>query len=244
MNSSHLAILTSVMLTGCSLIPKNVEFGQDKVKKFPSHAHAQLEAERQAVSLAADKAREAEAIAIVDQSSAAKPAGEAAELSESVTRSLGPPADKWTGEVNRLTERLDRLTSKYNDLLVNFQKGNDENAGKKIEGTGFLQVPYFLWLGIVGAIIAIVWLVLKTVANVAAASNPGVAVGMKVAQAGGRVLSRGLSQLVKGGESFKSWLKKEVPDEALKEKILEAFKQHHMTAQDEDVQNMIKELTK
>jgi hypothetical protein len=231
-------------MTGCnSLFPKPVEFGQDKVEKFPNHPKKQLEAERQAVSLAATKAREAERIATDDNSEAAKPAGEAADLSESVGRALGPPSDPWSGEVKKLTERLDRLTNKYNGLLSDFQKDNDVNAGKKIEGTGFLQVPYFLWLGIVAGVVMILWMILKTVANVAATANPGVAVGLKVAQAGGKVLSRGFSQLLKGGEDFKNWLKKEVPDETLQTKILEAFQTHHEKAQDSDVQNLVKELT-
>jgi len=239
------AILVVFLATGCSsLFPKTVEFGQDKVEKFPSHPKQQLEAERQATALATEKAREAETIATIDNSTASQPAGEAADLSESVARSLGPPSDPWSGEVKKLTERLDRLTSKYNGLLANFQKDNDENAGKKIEGTGFLQVPYFLWLGIVVGVVMILWIILKTVANVAAAANPGVAVGLRAAQVGGRVLSRGFSQVLKGGEAFKDWLKKEVPDEALKTKILEAFKQHHTQAQDEDVQNLVKDLTK
>lgn len=238
-------LLAASLTTGCSsLFPKAVEFGQDKVKSFPSHPKAQLESERQAIALAAEKAREAERIATEDDSLAAKPAGEAANLSESVSRSIGPPSAPWKGEVKALTERLDRLTSKYNNLLQSFKKDNDENAGKKIEGTGFLQVPYFLWLGIVAAVIAIIWLVLKTVVNVAAAGNPGVAVGLKVAQVGGKALSRGFSQLISGGENFKNWLKKEVPDDALQSKILEAFKQHHETAQDSDIKELVKNLTK
>src|SRR6185295_19569850 len=120
-------ILVVFLTTGCSsLFPKKVEFGQDKVEKFPSHPKQQLEAERQAVSLAATKAREAERIATDDNSEAAKPAGEAASLSESVGRALGPPSDPWSGEVKKLTERLDRLTNRYGKLLEDFQKQNDE----------------------------------------------------------------------------------------------------------------------
>ena len=236
-------IFLAVFLAGCGLIPKRVELGQDRVKKFPEHPKAQLEAERQAVALAAEKAREAEKIATADQSQAALPASESAELSESVGRSLGPPANPWSGEVTALTERLDKLTAKYNGLLATFKQGNDALAGKKIEGTGIFQVPYFLWLGIVGAVMFVVWIVLRAVVSIAAAGNPGVAVGLKVAQVGGRTLSRGFSQLVSGGEHFKDWLKKEVPDEGLKTKILEAFRQNQVCEQDKDVQSLIKELT-
>jgi len=243
-NQIFCVILLAFLAAGCSsLIPKRVELGQEKVQKFPDHQKAQLDAERQAVALAAEKAREAEKIATEDKSEAAKPAGEAADLSESVGRALGPPSNPWRGEVIELTERLDRLTSKYNDLLVRFKKDNDENAGKKIEGTGFLQIPYFLYIGVIGLVIFVVWIVLRALVSVAAAGNPGVAVGMRVAQVGGKVLSRGFSQLVKGGENFKEWLKREVPEEKLKEKILEAFKQHQTSAQDADVQTLVKDLT-
>ena len=162
-------IFFALCLTGCGLIPKPVEFGQDKVKAFPRHPAAQLEAERQAAALAADRAREAEDLA--DGTPAAKPAGEAAELSEAVSRSLGPPSDPWKKEAEKLVVRLDSLTAKYNRLLDRFKEQNDENAGKKIEGTGFLQVPYFLWLGLLFGALFIVWNVLKAVTNAAAAGN-------------------------------------------------------------------------
>jgi len=231
-----------VLTPGCGLIPKSVEFGQDKVRRFPAHPVAQLEAERQAVQLAATRAREAEIIASIDESAAAVPAGEAADLSEAVGRSLGPPASPWSAEISALTQKLDAQTAKYNALLVKFKAGNDENAGKKIEGTGFLQVPYFVYLGIVLGVVWVVWMLLKTFANVAGAANPGVAVGLKVAQVGGKVLSRGFSQLLKGGQDFKKKLETEVADPELREKVLEAFRASHVQAQDTDVQNLVKNL--
>jgi len=235
-------IALAFLLTGCSLIPKSVEFGQKKVRAFPSHPTAQLESERQAVALAAVRAREAESIAEADNSLASVPAGDAAELSEAVGRSIGPPANAWSGDVAALSAKLDGLTAKYNKLLDKFADRNDEFAGKKIEGTGFLQIPYFAYVGVVLAVIWIVWMLLKTFANVAGAANPGVAVGLKVAQVGGKALSRGFSQLIKGGQSFKQKIEKEIDDPALRDKILESFRVSHQTAQDSDVQNLIKEL--
>jgi len=230
------------LLSGCSLIPKKVEFGQDKVKKFPAHPSAQLEAERQAVKLAAEKARQAELEATLDGSAAAEPAGDAAELSEAVGRSIGPPSAPWTADVSALSRKLDTQTAKFNAALAKFKDGNDENAGKKIEGTGFLQIPYFVYLGVVFAIGWVIWIVLKTVSNAAAAANPGVAVGLKVAQVGGKVLSRGFSQLVKGGQTFKDKIGKEIEDPALRERILEVFRASHQTNQDSDVQTLIQKL--
>lgn len=231
-----------ILLSGCSLIPKSVEFGQDKVKKFPAHSSSQLESERQAVKLAGERARQAELEATLDGSAAAQPAGDAAQLSEAVGRSIGPPASPWTAEIAALAQRLDTQTARYNTALAKFKTGNDENAGKKIEGTGFLQIPYFVYLGGVLAVIWVVWMVLKAVTNAAAAANPGVAVGLKVAQVGGRVLSRGFSQVLKGGQAFKDKIEAEIDDPALKEKILEHFRAAHQTNQDSDVQALIQKL--
>lgn len=230
------------LLTGCSLIPKSVEFGQRKVRLFPSHPVAQLESERQAVALASVRAREAEKIAEADNSLASVPAGDAAELSEAVGRSIGPPANAWSGDVPALSAKLDGLTAKYNKLLDKFADRNDEFAGKKIEGTGFFQIPYFVYIGVIFAVGWIIWMLLKTFANVAGAANPGVAVGLKVAQVGGRALSRGFSQLVKGGQSFKEKISQEITDPALRDKILETFRTSHQTNQDNDVQNLIQKL--
>lgn len=235
-------IALAFLLTGCSIIPKSVEFGQKKVKSFPAHPAAQLESERQAVALAAVRAREAEKIAEADSSLAARPAGEAAELSEAVGRSLGPPANAWNSDVSALSAKLDGLTAKYNKLLDKFADRNDEFAGKKIEGTGFLQIPYFVYIGVIFVVGWIIWMLLKTFANVAGAANPGVAVGLKVAQVGGRALSRGFSQLVAGGQSFKDKIAKEVTDPALRDKILETFRVSHQTHQDNDVQSLIQKL--
>lgn len=231
-----------ILLSGCGLIPKSVEFGQDKVKKFPAHPAAQLEAERQAVKLSAEKARQAELEATLDGSAAAEPAGDAAELSEAVGRSIGPPASPWTAEISALTRKLDAQTAKYNALLLKFKSGNDENAGKKIEGTGFFQVPYFVYLGGVLAVGWIIRMVLKTISNAAAAANPGVAVGLKVAQVGGKVLSRGFSQILKGGQEFKAKVEDEFDDPAVQEKILDLFRTAHQTNQDADVQTLIQKL--
>lgn len=240
----RLSILLSslILLSGCSLIPKSVEFGQDKVRKFPAHPTAQLEHERQAVKLAAEKAREAELEATLDGSAAAEPAGDAAELSEAVGRSLGPPSSPWTAEISALTLRLDAQTAKYNALLAKFKTGNDENAGKKIEGSGFLQIPYFIYLGGVLAVGWIIWMVLKTISNAAAAANPGVAVGLKVAQVGGKVLSRGFSQLIKGGQQFKEKIEEQIEDPAVREKVLDTFRAAHQINQDSDVQTLIQKL--
>lgn len=238
-----LLLLAGLILAGCStFIPKRVELGQDKVQRFPQPSAKRKEAERQAVLLAAQKAREAEKLAQLDNSAAAKPAGEAATLAESVSVSLGPPLKPWTGEVEALKIKLDRLTADYNALLVKFAEKNDKNEGKKIEGTGWLSVPYFVWTG--GALLLVFFgfIALKVVLSLLSVANPGVAVGMKVAQVGGRTVSKAFSELIHGGEAFKQRVQEKLAPE-VSEQVLELFREMQERRQSTETQKLIKELT-
>jgi hypothetical protein len=109
-----------------------------------------------------------------------------------------------------------------------------------------LQVPYFLWLGIIAAIIFVAWTVLKIVANVAAAGSPPVALGLTAVRTGGKLASLAVGQLVAGGEKFKGWLKTEVPElsEEARKKIEDLFNSAHKETQNEDVRAVVDKLTK
>lgn len=236
-----LLLLAGLFLTGCGLIPKKVEFGQDKVEKFPQPSTKRKEAERQAVKLAAEKAREAEKIAVQDGSAAAKPAGEAATLAESVSVSLGPPKVPWSGEIELLKIRLDRLTAEHNAVLEKFAKQNDQNVGKKIEGTGWFSVPYFVYAGGFVALIFFGFIALKVALSLLAVANPGVAVGMKVASVGGRAVSRAFSEVLDGGEAFKQRVQEKLPQ--VSDQVLELFREMQERRQSTETQRLIKELT-
>ncbi len=226
---------------GCGLIPKRVEFGQDKVERVPVKTAKRLEAERQAAKLAGEKAREAQRIAEKDGSTAAVPAGQAASLSESVSVSLGPPKQAWPGEVEILVARLERLTAEHNEALRKFAEANDKNAGKKIEGTGWLSVPYFIYAGGFVFLLLLVFVGLKIGLSLLATMNPGVAVGMKVASVGGRAVSKAFSEVLDGGEKFKNRVKEKMPDVA--DQVLELFREMQERRQSTETQNLIKELT-
>lgn len=237
-----LLIFLILVVGGCStFFPKRVEFGQDKVQKFPESNAKRKEAERQAVALAAQKAREAERIAAEDQSAAEVPAGEAAELSEAVGRSLGPPSKPWSGEVAALTAKVDKLTADYNSLLEKFRKQNDENVGKKIEDTGFLKIPYFAWVGGAALVVFVLLTLAKVFLSTLSMANPGVAVGLNVAKMGAKGLSNAFSEVIKGGEAFKKRITK---DQYSKDEILELFKQSHQIEHSADTQRVIQGLTK
>ena len=236
---------------GCSLIPKPVEFGQDKVEKLPVAKPSERETQRQAAHRLAQKTDEALKAAI-DEGSSTKviePATDSAVLARAIKTSVGPPtkpaSDTLTSE--ELALRVERAIAKLNERVEGFRRDNDENAGKKIEGTGFLQIPYFAWLLIVagaGFVGLLVLSVLWTIFKMYAASNPPVALGLKAVSMGGKATASLVSQLIKGGETFKDMVDKTVQDPTLKEKVLEMFKTAHMTEQSPEHQEVVKELTK
>jgi hypothetical protein len=126
-------------------------------------------------------------------------------------------------------------------MLAKFAKENDKNEGKKIEGTGWLSVPYFVWTG--GALLLIFFgfIVLKVALSFVSMANPGVAVGMRVAKVGGRAVSRAFSEVLEGGEAFKRRVQEKLPD--VSEQVLELFREMQERRQSTETQKMIKELT-
>lgn len=247
-----LAILV-IAMSGCSLIPKRVELGQDRVRAFPVAKASEIETQRQAAQRAATKSREV-VIAAVDENSSpsvVEPAKEVNVLAESISRSLGPPLR--SAPVNQtsldLSSRLDTTLAKLNQRLDSFKEDNDKNEGKKIEGTGFLQIPYFVWLGGVGLLCFIGFIVLGvlwTFVKVYALSNPPIALGLNAVATGGKVAAKAVSQLVAGGEKFKGWLKSEVPEmsDSLRAKVEDLFHSAHKENQDDTVRQAIDELRK
>jgi hypothetical protein len=251
MKNFLLALMLAGLTAGCgTLIPKRVEFGQDKVRVMPEPTDREKEILRRAAALAAEKARETREAAVTNDSPPAVtvPAHAAEVLTEAVSESLGPPKHDPAGEdPQKLAADLRAALAKLNARLESFRGKNDENVGKKIEGTGFLQIPYFVWLlmvvavGFVGLILlGIGWSFLKMFAM----SNPPVALGVGAVQMGGKLTARAVSQLIKGGEEFKKALGGVVSDPKTLKKVRELFTGSHRAAQDEQLQGVVKELTK
>lgn len=242
-----LMVFVAVMyFSGCGLIPKNVEFGQDKVKPVPVASRKEKEVQKQVAQRAEETARETLDAAVKEESSPAViiPATETVVLNDVLSESLGPPVKPAPVDVEStaLAQELRTAIAKLDKRLDDFKEDNAENVGKKIEGTGWLSVPYFLWVAILLFVGFVIWVVLKSLLSVAAAGSPPVAVGLKVASVGGKVLSRAFGQVIKGGEEFKNRIKEEVKDAELQAKILELFRVSQMKHQDQDVQRTIKEL--
>lgn len=248
MKLKHLLVsaVLVVGLSGCGLIPKRVELGQDKVQKFPVPLAKEKEVQKQVAQRAEEKAVETLEAAIKEEASPAVivPATEVVVLTDVLSESLGPPVKPAPVDTasTALAQELSTSIAKLDKRLDTFKADNDENVGKKIEGTGWLSVPYFLWVAIIGFVGFVIWIVLKSLLSAAGAASPPVAVGLKVASVGGKVLSRAFGQVIKGGEEFKNRIKEEIKDADLQAKILELFRTSQIKNQDQDVQRTIKEL--
>ena len=242
-----LFLLTLVFsLSGCSLIPKRVEFFQDKVHRFPTPSEKQTELQREAAQKANDKAAQTLHEALKENLGPALlvPALETEKLTAVVAESVGAPAKSPEKiETDALIADLRAQLAKLDKKVDAFAKGNDENAGKKIEGTGLVQVPYFAWTGGILVFLLVGWYVLRTVAGAASLANPGVAVGVGALNVAGSVVSKGFQQLVKGGQEFKDWVTKNV-DPAAQQKIIEAFTLLHKSAQDDSTKALVDHLIK
>jgi hypothetical protein len=243
-----IALSLAVLLTGClgSLIPKKVELFQDKVQKFPEQSPALRELEREAIYQSHEKATETVVAALKENTTTnvIAPAKETMKLTQSALVAAGPPEKIPVITSDELADKVTTAVGNYNQKVDKFAKQDDKNAGKKIEGTGLIQVPYFLWAGGALVLVVVIYFVGKTVLTGAAVANPGAAVGLNVVNAAQSVLASGFSQLVKGGEDFKAWVTKEVSDSGLQAKILDAFQSSHMKAQDQQVQNVVAAMTK
>jgi hypothetical protein len=241
-----LAVALAVSLSGCGLLPKKVEFFQDKVHKFPEPTQAQKETQREVAQKANEKAAQTLHAALVEGSSVAVvgSAGETEKLTAVVAESVGAPA-KPTKDLDTdiliasLRSQLAKLSKKFDS----FKEENNENAGKKIEGTGLIQVPYFAYAGGFVLVVVVGWHLAKTALTAASAANPGAAVGLAGMNVAGTVVAKGFHQLVQGGEDFKDWVEKEIADSGMKQKILGAFTSAHKEAQDSDVKNIVKQLS-
>lgn len=241
-----LVLAVSLSFSGCSLIPKRVEFFQDKVQKFPEPPPAQTELQRQAAQRATEKAREALEAALYyhTPTEVTAPAKETEVLTDAVAESVGPPLHPSTDDSSTLATGLRSARAKLSREIDDFKEGNDKNAGKKIEGTGLFSVPYFVWAGGFVALIVGGYFVLKLALSAGAAVNPGAAVGLGALNVASSVVSKGFHQIVQGGEQFKDWVETEISDTGVKEKILKAFAHSHVSNQDQDVQAVVKQITK
>jgi hypothetical protein len=247
-NISYLLSLAAlVFLTGCgTLIPKRVELFQDKVRKFPEATQAAKEVQREAALRAKEKANETLVAAVAEQASPAviTPATETVVLTDVVSEVLGPPAKRPDIDTKALADEVRKTLAVLSKKVDSFKEDSNENVGKKIEGTGLVQVPYFVWLGGFLVFAFIAYHVLKLVLTAASAANPGAAIGVGAMNVAGSTASRAVVQLVSGGKEFLKWANDTIEDPALKQKVVDAFLTSHKEKQDGDVKAVVDHLIK
>lgn len=232
-----------VFTSGCSvLLPKKVEFFQDKVATFPEAKLSEKETQRQAAAMAAVKAEQVLLAAVSNHvpESVVSPAKDVAVLTEAVALSVGPPAKPWGGTATNLAAKLDSSVASLNRRVDSFKADNNSNAGKKIEGTGVFQVGYFSMLAVLLGGLALLWVGLKLYGLV----NPVVGLGTNVV---GRVastaLNKAVAEVTEGGEWFKEYLAESDLDDQIKSKVKELFSRAHVEAQSRDTQALVERLT-
>lgn len=248
--ASKLSIASAVVflsLAGCSIIPKPVEFLQKKVQAVPTLTAADKEVQKETAELAARKADETVKAAIQEDvpETVLKPAEDTRLLTLSMSQSLGPPLNPWKEEAQLLAAKLDHVEARLNTRFDKFAEKQQEQVGKKIEGSGAFSVPWIVYVCGVAVFCVIAFIVLKVFLTMASISNPGVAFGTRVASIGASGVAKGFSQLVAGGEAFKADVKKLAEGgDATAKTILELFRKHQTSAQDQDIQQAVAHLTK
>jgi len=240
-------LLILPLLAGCGLIPKKVELFQRKVHEVPAYTQTQLEYQKRAAYLAKQRAAETVDAALTTGASTnvIAPARDTEKLTDAVSTSLGPPLTPSTN-ADTAVANLTHAVAKLDEKLDDYKKATDRDAGKKIEGTGLIQVPYFLWSGGFLVIVIVVWHLAKTALTVASAANPAAGVGVGVMNVAGSLAGKGFSQVVAGGKEFLKWVDSEASglDPMVREKITNAFVSAHQGVQDHDVQAVVKKLIK
>lgn len=94
---------------------------------------------------------------------------------------------------------MDAQEARYQRELSTYRDRVQENIGKPIEGTGAIQVGYFTHLLILAAILAVAWMIVRTIAIF----NAPVAVGLKTVERGSRFLGRALAEVVEAVRTSK-----------------------------------------
>jgi len=235
-------LVVTVILSGCGLMPKRVEYFQREVVAVPEKKAAHVEAEKQAAAYVSERAQETLLAATAEQSSTnvVRPAGETTVAALALSQSLGAPSEPWDQDAKQLALRLARMESRLDSKLDGYRERVTPDVGKKIEGTGLFKIPWLingaLWIGIP---IALFW-VARVALNI---WNPAIGgVVGQVERVGVGVVRRGFSQVISGVESFKVKIDSLDLDDKAKDLVKELLREKLADNQDHDVQAAIKKL--
>ena len=227
-------------LSGCSLLmPGKKEFFQSKVPVYPEKLKLE-EKQRQATQYVTEQLVVAhdEGLRADVTNSVMTPLGNALQVAVPLAASVGPPETPYKGGPTNLSRDLSYLQAKFDASLHRLETQLESLEGKKIEGTGLIQMGYFSYIALLFGIGAFLWFVLKIVA----VFNPPVAIGTGVVSAGAALLRRGFGEVVTAGQEFKKMVVKQVESPELQQQVLDLFTQAHKQEQSKDVQTVIKTL--
>lgn len=239
-------LLLALFLSGCGLIPKSVEIGQRKVQAVPAKKPPQIEAEKQAAKFTADKAVETLVAATREGASTnvTAPARETVVVASGLSSSLGSPSTPWSGTADALAGRLSAMEARLDNAIDAMRRSQARDVGKPIEGTGWFQVPYLVWVGCVAAFLFVVWTGLKIAGLIYPPVGAGVAGLSAVGRVSSSVVRRALEQTVRGAELFKESVEAAHFDDATKKSVLALFRSHQQQSQDEHIQTLVRDLTR
>lgn len=234
-------ILAVFLLAGCKLAPKQVEFFQRKVQAVPQLPVAARETQRQAAEYLARKTEEVKDAAIATQAfpEVVAPAEEAGLVASALSNSLGPPETAWKAEAEALRARLQKQEAQFNVKLEKYKADVAKDEGKAIEGTGLFRIGYFSYLGLILAGLLLLWLALR----IYGLFNPVVGLGaMTVGRVASSVASRGLAEVVEGGQKFQRWVTEANWPQTVKDEVAELFTSAQKEAQSRDVRDVVRKL--
>lgn len=236
--------LLLTLLSGCSLIPKPVELFQKKVGEFPSVTESEKEYQRRVIKLEQERVHQVNDAAIADGAgnNIVVPAHDAVRLADALSSEVGPPKYPATDSDSAIQD-LSHAKAKRDYRVDDFAAANEKVEGKKIEGTGLLQIPYFVWLGGFLIIAVIGWHLAKIVLTAATMTPQGAiagSVGLGVMNVGSELAGKALTQVIAGGKKFLGSIGSVVDDPAVVAKIQELFAASHDSQQDSDVQTVVK----
>lgn len=241
----QIALLTAILsalAVGCtSLFPKKVELFQKKVPDMPAVTQKAEETQRQAADYVATKTEEAkvEAIKADSPTNIVQPITEAHVVADALSTSLGPPDDPWRKEAVALATKLTKQTAQYNSELEAYRKRIVALEGKKIEGTGLIQIGYFTYIGLILGGIVLIYFGLR----IYGLFNPVVGLaGSTIGRVSSSVLTKGFSEIVAGGQQFLNWVENSnLPQETV-DWVTNAFKLAQQTKQSASTQQVISNL--
>lgn len=238
-----------LLLAGCSFLsPGKKEFFQKEVPVFPVKPEQQIEQEKRSLQYAQYKLDVAfvEGLKSNVSTNVMEPLTSAKIALDPAVESIGHPntplsqkeLDRSVTSTN-LATKLNQQQARQDKALNKLEDKLDDLQGKKIEGTGLIQLSYFSFIAIVFAFCFLLWIGLK----IYAIFNPLVAVGTKAVSMTGAAAKKGFSELIKGGEAFKQLVQDKIDDPETKKEVIELFRTAHLTAQDTSTKNIVKDLT-